>query len=205
MPAKNVLREFAAGHYYHIYNRGVAKQPIFLDAADKQKFLKIIERHLDPGGVALRHDGVPYRKFDVEIELLCYCLMGNHFHMLVYLSGEGEALSEFMRSICTAYTMYFNKRYKRVGGLFQGVFKASRISNDAYLQHVTRYIHLNPRTYKTYYYSSLPQYLGAPAPEWLKPGRVLAMFEGEDYLSFLEDYEEQAALLGELKYELADQ
>lgn len=205
MPAKNVVREFAPGQYYHVYNRGVAKQLVFLDTADKQKFLSIVERHLDPDNSATRYDGVPYRKFNGEIELLCYCLMGNHFHLLIYLKGEGEAFSEFMRSVCTAYTMYFNKRHRRVGGLFQGVYKATRVSSESYLEHITRYIHLNPRTYKTYHYSSLPQYLGKPAPVWLRPERVLAMFEGADYLKFLEDYEGQKAIFDELKYELADQ
>src|SRR4051812_14532610 len=105
MPAKNVLREFAPGRYYHIYSRGVAKQPIFIDANDKHKFLSIVERHLDPANTTIRYDGVAYRKFDSELELLCYCLMGSHFHLLVYLAGEGELLSEFVRSVCTAYTM----------------------------------------------------------------------------------------------------
>lgn len=204
MPSRNVIREFAPGNYYHIYNRGVAKQVIFPDAASKQKFVEIIERHLDPANTDCRYDGVRYRKFDEEVEMTCYCLMGNHFHMLVYLNGEGEALSELMRSLCTAYTMYFNKRFKRVGGLFQGVFKASRITNDSYLQHISRYIHLNPRTYRTYRYSSLPQYLGAESPAWLHPSRVLDVFEGDDYLAFVEDYEDEAMMREELKYELAD-
>lgn len=204
MPARNVLREFASGNFYHIYNRGVAKQVIFQDAADKQKLLSIIKRHLDPGDTELRSDGVSYRKFDNDLELLCYCLMGNHFHMLIYLKGEAESLSEFIRSLSTAYTMYFNKRHKRVGGLFQGVFKASRISNEGYLQHITRYIHLNPRTYRTYYYSSLAYYLGKTAPSWLKPECVAKEFTPEEYLMFLEDYEAQKAILDGLKHELAD-
>lgn len=198
------MREFAPGNYYHVYNRGVAKQSIFLDAADKKKFLSILERHLDPNNTSVRYDGAPYRKFNQGVELLCYCLMGNHFHLLFYLSDDSTAISELIRSVSTAYTMYFNKRYRRVGTLFQGVFKASRISNDSYLQHITRYIHLNPRTYRTYRYSSLPYYLGMPSPSWLNPDRVLKMFEGEDYLLFLEDYEDQKTMLEELKYELAD-
>lgn len=204
MPARNVIRQFTADNYYHLYNRGVAKQVIFPDAESKQKFLSIIERHLDPNNTSQRYDGVTYRKFNQDIELLCYCLMGNHFHMLVYLAGDERALSEFMRSVCTAYTMYFNKRFKRVGGLFQGVFKASRISSDNYLQHITRYIHLNPRTYKTYHYSSLPVYLGKAAPAWLNATRLLDIFQGEDYLVFLEDYEDEKAMLDKLKHELAD-
>jgi len=204
MPSRNVVREFAPDNYYHIYNRGVAKQPIFIDAADKQKFLDILERHLDPNNASQRYDGVRYRKFDKNMELLCYCLMGNHFHMLVYLKSEGQNISEFMRSVCTAYTMYFNKRHNRVGTLFQGVFKASRVSNDMYLQHITRYIHLNPRTYKTYNYSSLQYYIGKPDPIWLNTRRILGVFDGDDYLAFIEDYEAQMHMTDDLKYELAD-
>lgn len=204
MPSRNVLREFAPGNYYHVYNRGVAKQPIFLDAADKQKFLDILERHLNPNSDMVRQDGVPYRKFDQEVDLVCYCLMGNHFHLLLYLKEGNEAVSELVRSVSTAYTMYFNKRHNRIGTLFQGVFKASRISDDSYLQHITRYIHLNPRTYMTYYYSSIRYYLGDAAPAWLHPRHILEMFEVESYRQFLKDYEDEKAIHDGLKHELAD-
>lgn len=205
MPSRNVIRQYAAHQFYHVYNRGVAKQAIFLDAADKQHFLSILARHLDSNDISTKSDGLPYRKFDKDIELLCYCLMGNHFHLLIYMGEDTASLKSFMQSVLTAYTMYFNKKYHRVGTLFQGVFKASRISNDAYLQHITRYIHLNPRYYKTYHYSSLPYYIGAKTPpSWIKVERTLAMFEGQDYLAFLEDYEDQKSMIDELKYELAD-
>ncbi|MFO0971416.1 MAG: transposase [Candidatus Saccharimonadales bacterium] len=206
MPSRNVIKEFAPGQYYHIYNRGVAKLPIFLDAQDKHVFLKILRRHLDPHDKSLRDDGVVYRKFNTDIELLCYCLMGNHFHLLFYVKEDGDpnALSVFMQSAMTAYTMYFNKRHKRVGALFQGVFKASRITNENYLTHITRYIHINPQTYKTYAHSSIGYYLGQKRSSWLNQDRVLAIFEGEDYSSFLEDYEEQKLIMEEIKSELAN-
>ncbi len=204
MPSKNSIKVYAEREYYHVYNRGVAKQVIFADAADKQRFLAILQRHLDPADVTFKSDGVAYRKFTDDLELLCYCLMGNHFHLLFYIKHDPMSLSLCMRSVLTAYTMYFNKKYKRVGTLFQGVFKASRISNESYLTHITRYIHLNPRTYATYFYSSLPYYLGKPAPAWLRPRRILAMFEGEDYRQFVDDYAENQAMLDELKHELAD-
>lgn len=204
MPSRNVVKEYATDHYYHVYNRGVDKQPIYLDAQDKQQFLKIVERHLDPLNTKAKLDGSVYRKFDQDIELLCYCLMGNHFHILFYIKGEPSSLSALMRSVLVAYTMYFNKKHKRVGTLFQGIFKASRVSSDSYLLHITRYIHLNPRTYKTYFYSSLGYYLGKAAPKWINPQRLLDMFEGENYLDFLEDYEEHQEMLDDLKHELAN-
>jgi REP element-mobilizing transposase RayT len=205
MPSRNIRREYAPHSYYHVYNRGVAKQPIFLDASDKKQFLKIIARHLDPANTSTKADGTLYRKFHQGLELLCYCLTGNHFHLLVYMGDDESSLKSFMQSVLTAYTMYFNKKYRRVGTLFQGVFRASRISNDAYLVHISRYIHLNPRRYQTYSYSSLSYYMGQEQPAWLNPAKVLALFEGEDYLAFLEDYEDQQAILEEIKHELAGQ
>lgn len=204
MPSRNIVKVYAQDNYYHVYNRGVAKQPIFLEAKDKQKFLSILQRHLDPSCTMLKADGMPYRKFNEHLDFLCYCLMGNHFHLLFYLNKDTDSISAFMQSVLTAYTMYFNKKYKRVGTLFQGVFKASLISNDSYLIHITRYIHLNPRTYETYLYSSLSNYLGKRSDVWINPNRILVMFEGDDYLQFVRDYEAQNAILGELKYELAD-
>lgn len=204
MPSRNIIKTFAPHSYYHVYNRGVAKQPIFIEAADKHHFIKILSRYLDPADQSKKVDGSTYRKFDKEIELLCYCLMNNHFHLLIYQSDSTGAITDFVRSVMTGYTMYFNRKYGRVGSLFQGVYKASHITNESYLLHISRYIHLNPRTYRTYYYSSISHYLGKPAPAWLHPQRVLDLFEGSDYLEFLEDYEDHNVALEEIKYELAD-
>lgn len=204
MPSRNILREYAPYSYYHIYNRGVNKQAIFQESADKNHFLKILSRHLDPSNTDTKGDGTTYRKFNDEIEILCFCLMGNHFHLCVYMKEDASSLKSFMQSVLTAYTMYFNKKYKRVGPLFQGVFKASRITNEAYLIHITRYIHLNPRRYQTYFYSSLRYYIGSAPSVWLKPDRILDMFDGGDYLAFLEDYETNKKIQDEIKEELAD-
>lgn len=203
MPSRNVVKVYAPDNFYHVYNRGVAKQPVFMDSADKANFMAIIERHLNPDNHSVKSDGLPYRKFNDNVELVSYCLMGNHFHLLVYLKNEATTFGIFMQSVLTAYTMYFNKRHGRVGTLFQGVFKASRILNDTYLLHITRYIHMNPRTYRTYYYSSLREYLGKRETTWLSHSRVLSLFSGAgDYLTFLEDFVDYKATLDEVKREL---
>ncbi|MGB4967088.1 MAG: transposase [Candidatus Saccharimonadales bacterium] len=203
MPAKNSRKILVPHHYYHVYNRGVAKQPIFLDAADKKKLLDIFARHLDPDREDVRDDGKLYKHFE-DLELLCYCLMGNHFHLLFYVNDDAEALKQCLQQVMTAYAMYFNKKYKRVGPLFQGVYKASMILKEGYLLHISRYIHMNPRRYKTYYYSSLPYYTHVRSePRWLKPQRILNLFEGYDYVQFLEDYEDARDTLQEVKAELA--
>lgn len=204
MPGKNIVKQYVNHNYYHVYNRGVAKQSIFLDHADKRYFLKLFDRHLNPNSEQIDKLGMPYKKFAPELELLCYCLMGNHYHLLFYLGSDETAISEIMRSIGTSYTMYFNLKYKRVGSLFQGTYKASRISSDNYLLHISRYIHLNPREYKTYKYSSLGAYLYGNREPWLKPQKILSLFEDENYLEFVQDYEDYKLMLQEIKHELAD-
>lgn len=204
MPAKNTLRQFEAGGYYHIYNRGAGKQAVFIDGQDKDYFLKLIARYLDPKVKDYDGNGGEYPKVDKYLELLAFCLMKNHFHLLIFIDSKPETLSKFMKSLTTSYAMYFNLRYKQSGILFQGRYRCSRISKDSYLQHVSRYIHLNPRYFLTYKYSSLNYYLNATAPRWLKPFRMLNLFEGADYLAFIKDYKGQKAALELIKSELAD-
>lgn len=204
MPAKHTLRAYEPQSYYHIYNRGVAKLPIFLDQADKRYFLNLFTRHLDSEDGTKDSQGSPYPKFDESLELVAYCLMKNHFHLLLYVYDEPTSVTEFMRCVSTAYTMYFNRKYKRVGPLFQGRFKSSRISNDSYLMHISRYIHMNPRNYQTYTFSSLTDYLYKPRDVWLHPERILSLFEPNEYLPFLQDYEDTKRALELIKSELAD-
>lgn len=197
MPSRNIIKEFAPDNYYHIYSRGVAKRSIFMDARDKRMFLKIVARYLETSKKA------KYRAFDTEIELLCFCLMNNHFHLLIYQFENPTAITDFMRRVLTTYTMYFNKRHDRIGPLFQSVYKSSRVSRENYLLHISRYIHMNPRAYKFYAFSSLPYYQGVVCPAWLKPKRILSMFNG-DYMEFLNDYEDYKQSLEEIKYEMAN-
>ncbi len=200
MPSRNTVKQFGAPAYYHVYNRGAGGRKIFQTDADKRKFLAILARHLDPDDTSARDDGVPYPKYDAELN--AYCLMGNHFHLLLYQESDPEAISRLLRSVCTAYTMYFNKRYKQQGHLFQSIFKASHITNEPYLLHISRYIHLNPRTYRTYAWSSLGAYLDEWETGWLHPKRLMDMTPSQ-YLSFLEDYEDRKAVLEEVKKQLA--
>lgn len=110
-----------------------------------------------------------------------------------------------MRSLMTSYSRYFNLKYKRTGPLFESRYKAVRLDNDSYLQHITRYIHLNPRLWQTYRYSSLNYYRAGREPEWLNTSKVLELFlSRKDYLEFVADYEEQKDMLAELKHQLAN-
>lgn len=197
MPIRNTVKQYDVPAYYHIYNRGTDGRQIFKDDVDNQKFLSLLARYTGYATPTNTH-GYTYATYDVE--LLAYCLMGNHFHLFAYQASDVMAISKFMGSVLTAYTMYFNRKYKRHGRLFQSTFKAARITDDAYFAHITRYIHMNPRDYLHYEWSSLGAYLGGEYAPWLKPGRAVAM-RPDQYRHFLESY---SARRDELKRLLAD-
>lgn len=198
MPSKNTIKEYECPAFYHVYNRGAGGQAIFRDDIDRKKFLTLLERHLSPTYTDENEDN--YQKFDVE--LIAYCLMGNHFHLLLYQEHDAFEISRFMRSISTAYSMYFNKKYKGQGHVFQSIFRASHISDESYLLHITRYIHLNPEPYKTYRWSSLPHYIGKDTSNWIHPERVNTI-KPDEYLQFLQDYTDRRLILKEIKDQLA--
>lgn len=202
MPSRNSIKIDVADSFYHVYNRGVNKQKIFNDERDYAVFLSLFKRHL---GLEPEKDqsGREYPNYSEDIELLSFCLMPNHFHLLFYQHKE-RAMTDLMRSVCTAYTMYFNKRYGRIGHLFQGRFKASLIQRDSYLLHISRYIHLNSKDYNEWPYSSLSYYLNRAHAEWIHPERILALFEGDDYGRFLTDHKSFKRSLEEINQELAD-
>ncbi len=203
MPSKNTIKEYVEESFYHAYNRGVAKQTIFHDKQDYSVFLNLLKRYLDITP-AKDKQGRPYESLYGRVELLAFCLMPNHLHLLLY-QEDGAGMQQLMRGIFTSYTRYYNSRYKRMGPLFQSRYKASRISNEAYLQHISRYVHLNPHDYEAWEFSSLPYYLRYIRSEWLRPARIMDLFDNDivQYQEFLKDYKEQKQLLDEHKLELA--
>ncbi len=201
MPSRNRIKQWAAEQTYHVYNRGNNKQLIFADAADYAVFLNLLKRSLQKKQTADRL-GRPYRNWYGDVELMAFCLMPNHFHLLMYQQSE-EGVSKLMSSVITSYAGYFNKKHGRVGRLFQDTFKATHIDDDAYWQHISRYIHLNPKDWKGWRWSSLAYFTGAKHADWVLPGRVLAAFDGDDYESFVADYEGAKSMEDELKYLVA--
>lgn len=192
MPKKNIIKVYGADQYYHIYNRGGNRTDIFRESNDYYYFLSLLKRHLSDE-TKMDSSGRLFSKYDNEIELVAFCLMPNHFHMLCYLK-EPLGVVHLMRSIMTAYTMYFNKKYKHTGKLYEGVFLASRIDNDAYLWQVSRYIHLNPSDagfdFRNYDYSSMSYFSGAKHASWLHPERLVATdTDIQEYAEFVSDYE----------------
>ena len=203
MASRNTRNLYIDHAHYHVFNRGVNKRRIFLDDEDYSVFLNLFKRYLSRKPVQdTKKREYPWLYNDIE--LLAYCLMPNHFHLLVYPLEE-NALSRLLKSVCGSYTTYFNKKYKRVGPLFQDRLKAKIISDDAYLHHISRYIHMNPKQYLTWKYSSLPYYLDQSHAEWIQPLRIRELFkDSHDYLNFLKDYEGQKEIMNELKDSLVD-
>lgn len=205
MPSRNVSKQQLPESYYHVYARGSNKQKIFIDSTDYNYFLSLFDRYLSKCQ-AISKTGEAYPHYAGKVNVVAYCLMSNHFHLLVY-QKKLPYLEKLMRSIMTSYSRYFNLRYKRTGSLFESRYKAVHIDDDSYLQHITRYIHLNPRRWEQYRYSSLKYYKDTTnrQPVWLNTKPILDLFEDTDeYMQFVADYQEQRDILSELKYQLAD-
>lgn len=203
MPSRNVFKIDVPNSYYHVYARGHSRDKIFIDDADYGKFLSLLKRYLSK---EQQYDplGVPYHHLYNKLELLCFCLMENHFHLLVFQRDEGT-MQRLMRGVMTSYSRYFNKKYDRSGSLFESRYKASMILNQPYLDHISRYIHLNRKNWQDSPYSSIDFFMGKRRAEWVRPERVLDMFESrEEYRDFVADYEDNQRMVEEIKHELAN-
>jgi REP element-mobilizing transposase RayT len=182
-------KQFAAGEYYHLYNRGNGKMDIFKDPEDYAFLRKRLTEYLQPGPHTMgtiavgRKDPVQRRKaFPVgAFSLIAFCLMPNHFHLLMRQNAD-VPLSTLMLNLWTGYSKYFNKKYDRVGTLFQDQFKAVRIDDDVYLTWLSAYIHQNPTVARLterpedYPHSSYREYMGLVQNALCDPGIVLDQF-----------------------------
>ena len=146
-------------NYYHIYNRGIDKRIVFLDKQDYYRFVHCLYEFNDTAATInlnykfghnsfsdddiLNCDLVGEKNREKLVEVLCFCFMPNHYHLLVKQLVDG-GISKFMLKVGTGYVLYFNQKYKRTGRLFEGPFKCINIDTDEYLLHLSRYIHLNP-------------------------------------------------------------
>ncbi len=212
MPAKNKIKEYHENGYYHLYNRGVEKRVIFADKQDESVFLSYLKEYLSPKDpdklLQIMDDATstPQQKADAkklirmnnfsdQLDLLAYCLMPNHFHLLVKQTVS-RTIEMFMRSLCTRYVQYFNHRNNhRVGPLFQDAYKAVLVESPEHLLHLSRYIHLNPHQ-KGQSLKECPQpssylnYLGVISQGWVKPQETLSYFAKSgtnSYSSFVEN------------------
>ena len=214
MPARNSIKRYLENGYYHIYNRGVEKRKIFLDRQDYAVFLSYLEEYLSPKdekalyAVLSDESSSPQEKdrarkllrmnnFWQEITLLAYCLMPNHFHFFIKQKSAGS-IDKFMNSLGTRYTMYFNKKYDRVGSLYQGVYKAVNVNSEPQFIYLSKYIHRQALALQGEALQSLrgqpssyEDYLKQRDTEWVNPDEVLSFFSKNNpslsYESFVEE------------------
>ena len=172
------LHKIAQGEYYHICNRGVEKKVIFHDSGDYWRFLFLVlyfqsETIFAQVGRAVEKF-VKHRVLDNygeitkkrTVELVAFCIMPNHFHLILKEVREG-GISVYMQRILNAYGKYYNTKYQKTGHVFQGPYRAVHIAENRQLLHVSAYIHRNPREMKgwfkkekEYFWSSYQDFVG---------------------------------------------
>ncbi len=163
--------------WHHVMNRGAARQQVFFTAGDGRCFERLVGEACEATGV----------------EVHAYCLMSNHFHLLVKCPSGG--LSPFMQRIGSGYTKYLNWRLERDGPIFRGRFHSILVDEPEYLQIVGRYVHRNPLDVRPpvaldrYRWSSYCAYVGGvDGPSWLRTGPLLSMHASPvAYRAFVDD------------------
>lgn len=142
--------DFALDEYFHCYTRGIDGRITFVDQQDYRRFIELLFACNDER--PFRRDmlssdertSIFHLKREKQIvAIVSYCLMPNHFHLLIREITEG-GITRFMQKVGTAYVMYFNNKHNRIGGLFVKPFRSKHISDDRYLRQIIRYIHFNP-------------------------------------------------------------
>lgn len=141
---------FSVGEWYHCYNRGVDKRNVFETTEDYDRFLKCLYlgNSVEPFRISdISHltlaETLAQPRAEPLAEVGAFCLMPNHFHLLLKEKTEG-GITSFMRKLGTGYTMYFNTKCERVGNLFVKPFRSRHVGDDRYFQHCIHYIHCNP-------------------------------------------------------------
>jgi len=183
------LRIEYPGALYHVISRGNNRAPVFRDDRDRKRYLEKLSLYCD----------------GKEVHLLAYCLLTNHVHLL--LETPKGNLSKMMQPFQTSYTVYFNKRHRRSGHVFEQRYKAFLVDKDPYLLEVTRYIHLNPVAAKIverpgqYRWSSYRGYLNGKGMAGLKCEKVLEYFTGSRsrQLAGYREFVEARQVKGELE------
>src|SRR3989337_3824537 len=169
------------GAFYHVVSRGNQRQNIFHDKSDHLAYLNRLEH---------------YRK-KYRVNVYAFILMSNHVHLLV--ETKDAPLSKFMQGIQFTYTQYYNRKYSKIGHLFQGRYKTILCDRDAYLLELVRYLHLNPARMRRsvdpwrYKWSSHRGYLGEGCPVRIETRFVLGQFgkaigqARQSYIQFMKE------------------
>lgn len=215
MPGRTSI--LTTGEIYHIYNRGSDKRDIFLQSRDFSRFQQTFfyYQFASPKPRFSNFTKSKISSFkplsdEKWIEIICFCLMPNHFHFMLKQLKDG-GISKFISQLSNSYTKYFNTKYKRVGALLQGVFKSVRIETDEQLIHTSRYIHLNPivsgitRRLEKYPWSSYMEYI-TNTPVLSSPKIVLDLFlSSQSYKKFVEDQIDYGKQLEIIKHQIIEE
>lgn len=138
------LRNFQIGKYYHSYSRGVNKCDIFRDHSDYLFFQKLVKIFNVDKKLRLKKPKMGlFSKSDMIVDIFCYTLMPNHFHF-IFKEIKKFGISRFLQKVLGTYTLYYNKKYNRVGSLFGQRFKDKIVDSDEYFNHLVGYIWNNP-------------------------------------------------------------
>lgn len=160
---------FVNDYYYHIFNRGIDRRTTFNNTREYKRALQLLY-FLQFNNIPLRYSQYQHAKPKIQedymkimqksgtrVKIIAYCLMPNHFHLLLKQIQE-RGIQSFTSNFTNAYTKYFNEKFKRSGSLFEGIFKAVFIETEEQLLHLTRYIHLNPVIGSIVKYDNLQDY-----------------------------------------------
>lgn len=210
------------GETYHIFNRSIAGQPIFGSIWDRQRLLDTLNYYhyssLDIRFSFYNRLPIEYKLKYLEeikvtktplVEIYAFCLMPNHFHILAKELIE-NGIRKFIGNLENSYAKYFNKKKRRSGSLFQEMFKVAHIDSDEQFVHVSRYIHLNPKTSHivtdfeqliNYSWSSLPIYLERAKLDFLKTNFLLSFYKNNEELkNFTFDQADYQKTIHDLEY-----
>lgn len=157
--------------YYHIYNRGINSTNIFENDENKSFFLKQLTKYLSG-----------------KVSLFAYCLMSNHFHLVVHLNEDEKSVTKGFSDLFNSYAKAFNKQNNRTGSLFEKHFKRIKLNDEKYLRNLILYIHLNPKhhldlDFTKYKFSSYQAFLSDKETK-MERERVLKLFDGTDNFIF---------------------
>lgn len=220
MARRSVL--IVTGEIYHLFNRSIARQPIFTRSNDFQRFLDVVDfyRFKNPPLRYSHYNRLPsaqkdqllhtlHKNDEVGVKIFAFSFMSNHFHLLVK-QVEDDGIKMFASQIQNSYAKYYNTKYKRSGALFQEMFKAVRIETDEQFIHVARYIHLNPLTgyliknseeLEQYQWTSFIDYLGKRQLAFLQSDVLKSYFSSIEKLKkFTFDQVDYQRKLGEIKH-----
>lgn len=224
MPYRRTI--LANGEIYHVFNRSVARQLIFLSDTYYQRVLEVLS-YYNNLNVPVRYSHFSRLPASTKneileslnkenqklVQILAFCLMPNHVHFLIKEIRD-KGISTFMRKFQNSYAKYFNTKTERSGSVFQSMFKAVRILTDEQLLHVARYIHLNPVTafilksveeLSNYPWSSYPIYIGKQSSDIISTNEILNFFATKDKLiEFTRDQVEYQRQLDKIKHLLLE-